>query len=163
MVSKKIKLNEIFYMDGSDLRWKTPSSNRVKRGDIVGFIDDKGYRATTIDSVKTKVHRVVWEMHNGKIPNGMMIDHINHNRIDNRIDNLRVVRCIDNKRNSTMQSNNTTGITGVYWCKTYKKWKAAIGVNGKQVSLGYFDNFNDAVNRRKKAEKLYGFHDNHGK
>ena len=86
---------------------------------------------------------------------GYEIDHINRNILDNRKSNLRFVTHSKNMRNAKIQSNNKSGIKGVHWCKEIKKWQALIGINNKQINLGYFINKGDATNARICAEKKY--------
>lgn len=72
------------------------------------------------------MHRVVYEMHHGPIPEDMQVDHINNNKYDNRIENLRLVTQQANLRNCRKQVNNKTGITGVCQAK-YGRWYAYLG------------------------------------
>lgn len=109
------------------------------------------------------VHRIVWIMHNGEIPFGMHIDHINHNRKDNRIQNLRLVTNGENHKNTKLYSRNSSGVCGVSFSKWHNKWWARINVDGKFINLGMFDDINSAIEAREKAEKFYGFHENHGR
>lgn len=106
-------------------------------------------------------HRIAWMIVHGVIPE--QIDHIDGDRLNNRMSNLRSVSCLDNSRNMPRQKNNKTGVVGVSWNTLQKKWVAVIGMRGKQVHLGTFDDFNDAVLARKTAEKQFGFHPNHGR
>ena len=82
----------------------------------------------------------------------MTVDHINRNTLDNRKCNLRIVTQFQNNQN---QSHNTSGKVGVSFCKQNRKYKAYIKVNGKQISLGYYKYFNDAVKARIKGERKY--------
>jgi hypothetical protein len=87
-------------------------------------------------------------------------DHINHNGLDNRRQNLRLVTVAENNKNKAAQSRNTVGICGVYM--EGKQFRPSIRVNGKTIHLGRFDNLDEAVIARKNAEVKYGFHQNHG-
>ena len=89
------------------------------------------------------------------------IDHINHNRLDNRIENLRCVNDSINLRNKSKSKANTSGQTGVYRTAV-GNWIARICVNHKQVNLGTFSDVAEAIAARKDAEKFYQFHPNHG-
>lgn len=118
-----------------------------------------GYKIGRIGQINIFAHRVAWALHYGGWPDGE-IDHINGNRSDNRIANLRVVSTKENARNRRLDHRNTTGVSGVYWHKEVGKWCAAIG---KREKLGYFSDFDEAVKARKAAEDRYGYHANHGR
>lgn len=91
--------HEIFeYIDG-DLFWKVKPSRAVNIGDRVGATDREGYRVCRYKGKQYKVHRIIWEMYNGAIPEGMMIDHINRVRDDNHVCNLRLADAGLNSRN----------------------------------------------------------------
>lgn len=126
----------------------TGNTHDYKRGGIF----NKMYRA----------HRVIWAMETGAWPVDQ-IDHINHDKTDNRIKNLRVVTNQENTKNQAMNSNNTSGHNGVCWAKRNNKWQAMIGVDGIRKYLGLFDDISDAIAVRAAAEIKYGFHKNHGK
>lgn len=74
-------------------------------------------------------------------PNGMVVDHINHNTLDNTVDNLRVVTHLENARNrkGAQRNNKTSGIRGVSWHKKTKKWRVQISFNGRRITKGYFN------------------------
>lgn len=108
-------------------------------------------------------HRAVWVMHNGSIPNGLVIDHINGIGTDNRIENLRTVSDAENKRNMSLSVLSKSGVTGVVWVESREKWQASMAVNYKNKHLGRFSDFFDAVCARKNAEQVHGFHENHGR
>lgn len=83
---------------------------------------------------------------------GMTVDHINHNPLDNRRCNLRVCTQFQNNQN---QRHNTSGKVGVSYCKRDKLWVAHIKVNGKMINLGWFKDFDKAVECRLEAERKY--------
>jgi len=97
----------------------------------------------------------------GAWPQGQ-VDHINQISTDNRWANLRDVSDAENRKNRTRQSNNTSGVQGVYWHTGTGKWRARLWVNKKSVSGGLFNTFEEAVARRKELEAQYNFHANHG-
>ena len=148
------------YKDGR-LYWKA-SRGRIRAGSEAGSEDQQGYIVVRLNGKDYKAHRIIWEMHYGPIPEGMEVDHIWHNRKDNRIENLRLVTRTGNGRNQSKFATNTSGVTGVNWNNQAGKWRAEIYVDGKHISLGLFTIFNDAVLARKSAEAKYGFHKNHG-
>ena len=96
------------------------------------------------------LHRIVMNC-----PDNMVVDHINHNKLDNRKANLRTCTQIQNCRNKSMHKNNTSGTTGVSFSKYFNKWHSYICTNGCQILLGYFDNIEDAIAARKEAEEKY--------
>lgn len=137
--------------------------NRFKKGQIAGTIKGTdGYCKIIIDKKQYTAHRLAWLYVHGYLPEGQ-IDHINHVRADNRIDNLRDVTQSENQRNATKREDNTSGTTGVNWHKRDKRWYARIKVGTKRINLGGFVEYSEAVNARKNAEVLYGYHENHGK
>lgn len=88
-------------------------------------------------------------------PNCQYIDHIHHDKADNRKSELRVVTCSQNSMNRKIHSNNTSGVTGVNYHKKSGRWTARIMVDYKRIELGEFDLFEDAVRARKEAEEYY--------
>ncbi|EBN6978918.1 HNH endonuclease [Salmonella enterica] len=154
--------NDLFSYENGALTRKVAKSKRCRIGDPVGWINGNGYLQTSVSGENVLVHRIIWEMHNGKIPNGMEIDHINHDRTDNRIENLRIVNHKDNHKNVSMQSNNKTGVCGVCFIERCNKFRASIKVDGVTIYLGYFSSIDDAKNARKKANDRFNFHKNHG-
>ena len=135
-------LKEIFdYKDGN-LLWKIKKSNRVKVGDIVGSKNNEGYIQTNLNGGRYKVHRLIWMWHYGFFPE--LIDHIDHNPSNNKIENLRIATQAENFRNRPKQSNNTSGFKGVSFHKDRKKFQAKIKINGKQIYLGLFQSAKEA-------------------
>lgn len=134
----------------------------ARAGDTINTSTSDGYLRVFIDGHSYKVHRLVWLYVNGEWPLGQ-IDHIDGNRINNRICNIRDVTHIENSKNSALSKRNTSGCTGVYFCNNLKKWYARISYNGAVKHLGYFDRINEAITTRKEAECKYGYHENHGR
>lgn len=133
-----------------------------KKDSIAGCVSSKGYTVIKVNSKPYKAHRLAWLYVYGCMPE-KQIDHINGVKDDNRIDNLRTVTDAQNSKNLPMCKNNISGIVGVYFCKTMKRWTSHIGVNGKTKTLGRFKTMEDAISVRKEAERKYGFHTNHGR
>jgi hypothetical protein len=131
------------------LRW-----NRRYAGKVAGGINH-GYWATKVNFVLYRNHRIIWEMCNGPIPDGLHIDHINRVRSDNRMTNLRLATRSQNAINSPMYPSNTSGVTGVSFCKRSQKWAAKISIGGSKKHLGYFLDISDAIDARSNAEKVY--------
>ena len=137
-------------------------TSRYSAGDKVGCIGTSGYVEVGYNGKLLKAHRIIWEVCNGPIPDGMNIDHINGIRSDNRIENLRVVLHSENMKNVRLRSVNRSGLHGVLVDK-YGKYQANIGNCGKLKYLGYFADFFEACCARKSAEKELNFHENHGR
>jgi hypothetical protein len=105
---------------------------------------------------------LAWAISYGAWPQGQ-IDHINGDRGDGRLCNLNDVSQSQNDKNSARQKNNTSGVIGVSFDKSRKRWFAyAYDAKSRRVFLGRFRNFDDAVEARKKAEKQCGYAKNHG-
>ena len=135
---------------------------RVKRGcrpqgSTAGTPDGKGYLLIRIDGISYKAHRLAWLYVNGELPTDG-IDHINRNKSDNRIANLRLATQMQNLQNQSISIRNTSGFQGVSWHSLRKKWMAEIAVNRKKYHLGLFVNISDAIFARHSAkEKLHLF------
>ena len=137
------------------------NSGSAKAGDQAGALRPSGYMTLTVRQKSYLVHRVIWFMVYGVWPN--IIDHINGDPSDNRFANIRSVTSEDNSKNSKRNSLNTSGIMGVCYRKDIGKWAASIGVKNKKKHLGVFDTKLEAAQMRRKAERWYGFHENHGR
>jgi len=164
-MSFKNQLHELFYYSMDGVLYNRFTRNpRALKAHSVGSLHHSGYLQTQIDGKLYMVHRLIWIMKHGDIPKDIEVDHINHDRCDNRIENLRLVtRRENNKNRSLSKTANTSGVVGVHWITRLKRWGSQIKVDGQSVWLGSFVEFSDAVNARKNAEVLYGFHENHGK
>jgi hypothetical protein len=126
------------------------------------FLDTTvGYYRGSVLGKSYLAHRVIWHMKNGRWPKDM-IDHIDGNGANNRIDNLREVSSSENSRNMKLHATNTTGFHGVSQ-RENGKWVARIDVNRKTVYLGSFDTFEEAVKCRREGEIKYEYHENHGR
>ena len=140
-------INEFFEVKNSKLIWKTNKANCIKIGDEAGSLGNKGYRQVTINGKIYRAHRIIYMIyHNMEIPIENQIDHIDGNKLNNSIENLRLV---------TNQENhfNRTKAKGYTWCKNAKKFLSRIGVNGKYKHLGSFDTKDEARDAYLKAKK----------
>jgi len=121
---------------------------------------NKEYRNICLCDKQYLAHRAIWVMVYGSHPNA--IDHINGDGLDNRLENLRSVDNAQNAKNMKLFNTSTTGICGVSWNKANKRWTSEIMANGVRYFLGSFDNIIDAASARLRANKKFGFHENHG-
>jgi hypothetical protein len=131
-------------------------------GKVTGYLAKTGYLMVKIGRRLYSAHRLAWAIHHGIEP-ADQIDHINGERADNRIINLRSVSASDNSRNQKMRTTNTTGVMGVNWHPARQRWVSNIYADGRRTHLGYFRSFDAAVAARKAAEVTHGFHSNHGR
>lgn len=138
-----------------DFFWSSRSLQKA------GTIHSRGYIQIKLYDKFYFAHRLAWLYMYGAFPDDQ-IDHINHNKTDNRIFNLRSVTPKENSRNRGFQSNNTSGVVGVCWDKVRGIWVANIMLNKKSMYLGSFNSKIDAAIARKMAEYDLGFHANHG-
>lgn len=120
--------------------------------DFCWTINNKGY---LLNRKNQEFHRLILGLYENGAFDVYVVDHINHNPLDNRKSNLRICKQIDNTHNSKIKRNNTSGVTGVQWMKDRNKWRAFIGINNQRKYLGDFNNIEDAINTRKEAEEKY--------
>ena len=155
--------NEYFLYDEvtGKLYWKE-ARGKMRKGSHAGCPDAYGYLLVGLNNGLHKAHRIIWEMHNGAIPDGFVIDHINQIKDDNRLENLRIASKSSNALNSKVRRDSSSGCCGVSWKKDKKKYLAYININGKRRFIGYYDEIEEAKKARKAAELAYGLHENHG-
>lgn len=122
---------------------------------VVGGLDGNGYVMTCFNGKKEGVHRLIYCMVHGHMPNE--IDHLNHNPSDNRISNLCDVTHAENLRNLLPGKNNKSGIIGVSFNEKRDRWQANIRYNEQSLYLGSFKYFINAVKARAYAEKQLGY------
>ena len=158
------QLNEIFWYHPltGKLFWKVSTARSVKKGDIAGCINGKGYRIVQIDGKLYRVHRIIWEMFNGSIPDGIEIDHINNIKDYNRIDNLRLATHNKNQHNRKLNNNNTSGVKGVNFHSQAGLWEGRVAKN----KITYRKRFptKELAEQwvRNKREELHGEYHHHG-
>lgn len=132
---------------------------RLRTGKQVISVLKTGYARISVKGKQYKMHRFIWYFVHGVLPE--QIDHINGDRSDNRLCNLRDVSYRENVLNLKLYPNNKSGCAGVNWHAS-GKWVAQIRDQGRYVYLGCFKELSDAVASRKAAEKRLGYHENHG-
>lgn len=151
LISKEI-LHEIFeYRDGN-LYWKNNRSPRVRADKLVGTVSPKGYRLVKLFGCLFRVHRLIYLMFHGHIPK--ILDHINGDKLDNRIENLREATGSENLRNQKVRSNNKSGVKNVHWHTQSKKWRVSIKADNKLIYFGTYDKLEEAaeVAKQKRIE-----------
>lgn len=146
---------EYFYYKEGNLFWSKDIGYKIKRGKEAGCINTKGYKLVGLNRKTYKVHRIIYEMFNGEIPAGKQVDHIDRNKNNNKIENLRIVTDQQNKFNRGINKNNTSGHRGVHWNVKSQKWQSRIQVGGRCIHLGYFKNNLEAIQAYREAELRY--------
>lgn len=140
------------------LTWKPQPPRRGVRniaGKEAGWVQN-GYRQLTIGQVTVFSHRVAWALVHGQWP-AEFVDHVNMDRTDNRLVNLRLATKSENSCNTRARVNNASGMKGVYLCRSTGRWRARIMLGGKSTCLGRFNTAEAAHEAyRKAAEQVHG-------
>jgi hypothetical protein len=158
---RRLQWSEVFRYDAESgrLYWierpKVGKTGGLKRvGELAGSRGAYGHCVIEITGKNHFAHRIIWEMHNGPIPKGLMIDHIDGNGWNNRLNNLRLVTAMQNSWNCKPPKSNTSGHVGVVRYRK-DKWRAMITANKKVIHLGIFDNIEEAAAARQRGKALY--------
>jgi len=143
------ELRNLFDYRNNNLYWKErPFRSRVDITKPAGYIDSAGYRIIRTGGINYGAHRFVYQWHYGNLDKSLVIDHIDRNRSNNNIENIRQV---------TYQQNcfNCSNVKGYCWDKAMGKWKAYIRIDGVKTHLGYFDIEAKAQAAYEKAKAIY--------
>jgi hypothetical protein len=151
LTQKRLKEVLKYYPSLGIFRWRTTGSGR-KKDENAGCKDSHGYIRIRIDGKLYGANRLVWLYVHGYFPEHG-IDHIDRNRSNNKIKNLREVTQQCNMRNIGNRIDNASGVKGVHWNKSRNKWMAQICINEKRKYLGIYKKFSEAVMARYKKEK----------
>jgi len=143
------------------LFWRNKTGNRAVPGTEAGQINNAGYKIIGFKGKRYKAHQIIFMWMLGYFPKE--VDHEDHNRLNNKWNNLKDATRITNMKNISKRLDNKSGITGVSWDTEKQRWRAIINVNKKPKLLGRFTKKADAVLARQRAEIKYGYHPNHGK
>lgn len=130
-------------------------SNRqggFKIGALAGYKHHSGYIYIKVNGKTYAAHRLAWLFHYGEIPDGE-IDHINCNKSDNRIINLRLSDRKGNVCNVGLRKDNTSGVKGVSWHRECGKWVAYVRHNGRKIYVGLFSELSDAADAVSEMRK----------
>lgn len=149
---EKLKENLHYNKNTGQFKWRVTRGSQAKKGNIAGSNHHNGYKAICILGKRYYIHRLAWLYIKGYFPENN-IDHIDQNKSNNKITNLRETSNQCNARNSGNPSTNTSGVKGVTWFKRHKKWQAKITVKQKQIHLGFHISFLEAVAHRLAAEQ----------
>jgi len=148
------RVRELFEYKEGVLFWKVRTSNRVSVGDRAGYLTTNKYYLVRYDGVNRMLHRVIWDYFNDSCE-GFLVDHIDGDSVNNKIDNLRLANYSTNGFNSKGHKDASVPYKGV--AKHKSKFRAQIGVGGNRLSLGVFDTAEEAAEAyRNKAKGLHG-------
>lgn len=139
--------------DTGHIYWIEPGKGKIKKKPA-GTKLKSGYIGIWAGTQRYQAHRLAWVLYYGCWPNDQ-IDHINGDKADNRIANLREATNSQNGKNYGFNKSNTSGVKGVSWCKNTGRWRAVIKVNHKSKFLGRYDTKEQAARARQIAEKKY--------
>jgi hypothetical protein len=154
------RLHKLFTIDPETGVFTSKKPNRTpnKQGGVGNF--SLSYQRMCVDGVMYPAHRIAYIMYHGDFPLHMYIDHINGDRLDNRVLNLRLVTNKQNAENTARNKSNSSGFKGVHWHKRLMKWAANIRTNYYKKHLGYFDRADEAYAAYCAAANDLFTHDN---
>lgn len=141
--------------------WLCTNWNNRYAGRKAGSRRPHGYHMTMVDGVHYMTHRIIWKLKTGEDP--VEIDHIDGDRTNNRMANLRSVTRGINMKNKSLYKSNKSGIPGVEFHTRDKVWVAKIGVDGGQVQLGSYPTKDEAIAARIAGQVMLDYHENHGR
>ena len=139
--------------DDGQFRWRNPTHSKYKVGDVAGCRNGRGYFGIKIDRVLYRRCRLAWFYFHGSWPE-QHIDHINRDRADDRIANLRECTDAQNQWNTIARVNSKLGAKNVHFSERLGKYVADIRVNGRTKHLGCFDTMAEAIASRNTAAML---------
>jgi hypothetical protein len=140
--------------DSGKFTWRI-SIGKGKVENEAGRLNKRGYRVIGFDNTQYLAHRLAWSWYYGEDPADLQIDHIDKDKSNNEINNLRLASSSQNKRNTNIWCNNTSGTIGVSFDIRDKKWRVTIQINGERIQVGRFIHKADAINARLEAEDRY--------
>lgn len=136
--------------------WAVDKQYNARRGQVAGNKIKRGYWKVTVAGKSYSAHRLAWFYCYREWPTREM-DHIDRDRTNNRLANLRLATRIENAGNMWRERQNTSGHKGVFWHKRGRKWMASIKYRGEAIYLGLFETVEDARNAYvNKAKELFG-------
>ena len=132
----KETLREYFSYDsrGLFIRLKRSGQTGKVGAEARGHKHSGGYRYLGFQGIQFRLHRLVWQFHYGNCPNEL--DHINRNKDDNRLENLRAATLSQNHFNVGLRRDNSSGTKGLRFEQAKKLWHGRVWINGKRVSTG---------------------------
>ena len=112
---------------------------RIKKpGDLAGHHNAAGYITVRFDRVNYLAHRIAWYLHTGTDPGVLQVEHVDTDRTNNKIENLRLATALQNSWNKSKRAGTSSQYKGVAFYAQHGKWLSQIRANGKTTHLGYF-------------------------
>ena len=152
---------ELFdYKDGR-LYWKQPIGTKMHKGDLAGSLANTGYYQVGVKKKVYPVHRLIFLHVHGWLP--AMIDHVNGNKQDNRVENLRPATRAQNSQNARVRKDSLSGVKNVSWHKPLKKWLVSMRLDNRRTHIGVFEDLEIAkLVATEFRDKYHGEFANHG-
>ena len=155
------KVQELFEYRNGALFWKKSPNNLIKIGQKAGTaINNAGYNIVGISGKTYRLHRIIFLYHQGYLPN--KIDHIDCNRLNNKVENLRPATNEENSRNTKLSKKNKSGVKGVHWASHVNKWLVQVRRGNTSKYLGVYKDLElaelVAIEARDKFHKEYANH-----
>ena len=154
VTQEELKKKLIYYPEEGYFIWS-------KLGNVAGWTRKDGYSFIRLNNKLYRTHRLAWLYMYGSFPKNE-IDHIDGNPNNNRINNLRLSNSTQNKCNTRLRKDSTSGAKGIHWYKAYEKWQVKLTYNKKTINLGYFKDFFEAccvvASERNKIHKEFANH-----
>lgn len=152
----------LFEEETGVLLWNV-NKPRTRIGATAGYVTAQGYRYVQVNGDVYPVHHIIYSMKHVAEINESHIDHIDGNKLNNRLDNLRLVSAKINNRNKPMTSRNKSGHMGISMHSITKKWRVQLNTDYGKKHIGYFDDINTAIKKRDDAYLENGYTKNHGR
>jgi hypothetical protein len=130
---------------------------RRKTGRVYDTPNADGYIVISVGGRSYQAQNLAWLYAHGVLPT-CVVDHIDRNRSNNRINNLRLATRRQNAQNKTLDRRSTSGVKGVHFVRKRSVWIAEIYIDGQRTKLGYFKDLDEAVAARRSAELLHHSH-----
>ncbi len=136
-------IENLYYHNGI-LFWAQTVHNKCQKDSPVGTKKQNGYIEIQWKGKRYYAHRIIWTIFNGEIPDKLVIDHIDGNPSNNKLENLRCVQHVSNLHGARKLTRNKSGFIGVSWNKLTKSWEASVTYKGNRIYRDYFDDVTEA-------------------
>ena len=149
--NKELIFKDVVRYEDGCLYWVKPIRLGMRGGTRAGTLAPSGYWLVGYQGIQAREHRIIWMLHHGEIPAGMQVDHINRDRSDNRIENLRLVTNRANSHNKEERKLPTNVMT------RRGRFRVQVRVNGPKKTVGTYDTLEEAIEARNEFHEAHGF------